>query len=48
MEDKCPQFGNPDGMNGSCHYCMKLTSEIFNACIAKRNENIKPKKERKQ
>jgi len=43
VEDECSQFGNMDGMNGSCHYCKEDNQELFQACWNDKSKDIKPK-----
>jgi len=43
VEDECSQFGNIDGMNGSCHYCKEDNQELFQACWDDKSKDIKPK-----
>lgn len=28
----CSDFGNPDGMNGSCHWCLEMCPYQFEMC----------------
>lgn len=41
--EKCIQFGNLDGMNGSCHYCKENNRELFQACWNEKFKDSKPK-----
>lgn len=36
MKDQCSEFGNLDGMNGTCVDCSKDNDVLFKACWAKR------------
>lgn len=40
---QCIQFGNMDGMNGSCHYCKEDNRELFEACWNNKFKDAKPK-----
>jgi hypothetical protein len=43
LVEECIQFGNMDGMNGSCHYCKEDRPELFQACWDENSKNYKPK-----
>jgi len=42
-EQQCEQFGNLDGMNGSCHYCKEESIELFKACWDRKYSKVETK-----
>jgi len=42
-EQQCEQFGNLDGMNGSCHYCKEESIELFKACWDRKYSKVEIK-----
>ena len=46
-KEKCSDFGNLDGMTGSCHYCFQYKFKLFEECIKEKYKDVKPKQKPK-
>ena len=42
-KQQCEQFGNLDGMSGSCHYCKEESIELFKACWDREYSKVETK-----